>query len=79
MDFSSYPMPRLDNLISHLGRAQFISMLDLTKGYLQVPLMPEAKPKTTLGHWQYLVLLFGLHRVPVTFQTLMDVVLYPPP
>ncbi|CAM4602432.1 unnamed protein product [Caretta caretta] len=29
----NYPMPRTDELLEKLGRAQFISTLDLTKGY----------------------------------------------
>ncbi|KAJ8364561.1 hypothetical protein SKAU_G00133920 [Synaphobranchus kaupii] len=33
--FEAYPMPRIDELIEHLGRARFITTLDLTKGYWQ--------------------------------------------
>ncbi len=80
-EFDGYPMPRVDELIDRLGRARFISTLDLTKGYWQVPLTEEAKPKTTFstpsGHWQYRVLPFGLHGAPATFQRLMDVLLRP--
>lgn len=32
-EFNCYPLPRVDDLIDQLGRAQFISMLHLTKGY----------------------------------------------
>lgn len=35
--FDGYPMPRVDELLDRLGRACFISTLDLTKGYWQVP------------------------------------------
>ena len=28
-----YPMPRIDDLVDQLGQAQFLSTLDLTKGY----------------------------------------------
>ncbi|XP_058614187.1 LOW QUALITY PROTEIN: uncharacterized protein LOC131528813 [Onychostoma macrolepis] len=80
-EFDSYPMPRVDELIDRLGRARFISTLDLTKGYWQVPLTESAKPKTAFstpsGHWQYRVLPFGLHGAPATFQRLMDVLLRP--
>lgn len=69
--------------MEHLGRAQFISTLELTKGYQQVALTQDAKPKTafstSLGHWQYRVLLFRLHRVPTMFQGLMDIILAPLP
>ncbi|XP_073699461.1 uncharacterized protein [Garra rufa] len=79
--FDSYPMPRVDELLERLGRARYITTLDLTKGYWQVPLSSEARPKTAFstpsGHWQYRTLPFGLHGAPATFQRLMDVVLRP--
>ncbi|KAL0164259.1 hypothetical protein M9458_040012, partial [Cirrhinus mrigala] len=80
-DFDSYPMPRVDELLERLGRARYITTLDLTKEYWQVPLTAEAKPKTAFstpsGHWQYRTLPFGLHGAPATFQRLMDVILRP--
>ncbi|XP_074810076.1 uncharacterized protein LOC141988141 [Natator depressus] len=42
----NYPMPRTDELLEKLGRAQFISTLDLTKGYWQVPLDESAKERS---------------------------------
>ena len=79
--FDTYPMPRVDELVERLGPARFISTLDLTKGYWQVPLTPQAIPKTAFstpdGAFQYRVLPFGLHGAPATFQRLMDKVLRP--
>ncbi|KAJ8352656.1 hypothetical protein SKAU_G00241320 [Synaphobranchus kaupii] len=79
--FDSYPMPRKDKLIERLGKARFISTLDLTKGYEQVQLSSAAREKTTFsistGHWQYRVLPFGLHGAPPTFQRLTDILLRP--
>ncbi|CAM5178399.1 unnamed protein product [Eretmochelys imbricata] len=54
----NYPMPRTDELLEKLGRAQFISTLDLTKGYWQVPLDESAKER--------------LRNAPATFQRLVD-------
>ncbi|XP_042579392.1 serine protease FAM111A-like [Cyprinus carpio] len=34
-EFDGYPMPRVDELLDRLGRARYISTLDLTKGYWQ--------------------------------------------
>ncbi|KAI2643107.1 Retrovirus-related Pol polyprotein from transposon 17.6 [Labeo rohita] len=72
---------RFYELLDRLGRARFITTLDLTKGYWQVPLAEDAKEKTAFstptGHWQYRTLPFGLHGAPATFQRLMDVVLRP--
>ncbi len=74
-------MPRVDELLDRLGRARYISTLDLTKGYWQVPLSEDAKPKTAFstpsGHWQYRTLPFGLHGAPATFQRMMDILLRP--
>ncbi|CAM2098489.1 unnamed protein product [Caretta caretta] len=42
----NYPMPHTDELLEKLGRAQFISTLDLTKGYWQVLLDESAKERS---------------------------------
>ncbi|KAL1259008.1 hypothetical protein QQF64_009585 [Cirrhinus molitorella] len=80
-EFDGYPMPRVDELLDRLGRARYISTLDLTKGYWQVPLTKDARAKTAFstpsGHWQYRTLPFGLHGAPATFQRLMDILLRP--
>ncbi|XP_072769033.1 neuromast-expressed gpi-anchored lymphocyte antigen 6, partial [Nerophis lumbriciformis] len=77
----AYPMPRVDELIERLGPARFVSTLDLTKGYWQVPLTERAKPKTAFstpeGLFQYTVLPFGIHGATATFQRMMDRVLRP--
>ncbi|CAM5146708.1 unnamed protein product [Natator depressus] len=60
----NYPMPRTDELLEKLGRAQFISTLDLTKGYWQVPLDESAKERsafaTHVGLYEFNVFPFGL-------------------
>ncbi len=70
-------MPRVDELLDRLGKARYISTLDLTKGYWQVPLSQSSREKTAFstpnGHWHYRVLPFGLHGAPATFQRMMDI------
>uniref|UniRef100_A0A8C4RKU8 ribonuclease H n=1 Tax=Erpetoichthys calabaricus TaxID=27687 RepID=A0A8C4RKU8_ERPCA len=79
--FDAYPMPRVDDLLGRLGNAQFLTTLDLTKGYWQIPLTSSAREKTAFstpsGHWQYKVVPFGLHGAPATFQRLVDTLLRP--
>jgi hypothetical protein len=41
----TYPMPRVDELIDRLRKARYISTLDLTKGYWQVPLAACGYPQ----------------------------------
>lgn len=65
-------MKRTNNLLEWIGWAQYITPLDLCKGYQQVPLDLNSKPYTafrkTVRLFQFMVLPFGLHRAPVTFQ-----------
>ncbi|CAM4514096.1 unnamed protein product [Lepidochelys kempii] len=72
----NYPMPRTDELLEKLGQTQFISTLDLTKGYWQVPLDEFAKERsaftTHVGLYEFNVLPFGLRNAPATFQRLVD-------
>ena len=45
----AYPMPRIDELIDRIGKAQYITTLDLSKGYWQVPMKEEDKAKTAFS------------------------------
>ena len=72
----AYPMPRVDDLLDELGQARFISTLDLTKGYWQVPVEKTAQAKTAFrtpfGLYQFRRMPFGLQGAPSTFQRMMD-------
>ena len=61
--FDPYPMPRADKLIERLGKAAFLTTLDLCKGYWQGDV------------YHFKVMAFGLHGAAATFQRLMDKVL----
>ncbi len=77
--FDSYPTPRIDELVDRLGKAKWITTIDLCKGYWQVPLSIQSKEltafRTPWGLFQFSVMPFGLHGVPASFQRLMDCVL----
>ncbi|XP_069502965.1 uncharacterized protein [Ambystoma mexicanum] len=74
--FDAYPMSRIEDLLNNLGKAKFLTTIDLTKGYWQVPLSAADKEKTAFatptGLYQFTVLPFGLHGAPATFQRLMN-------
>uniref|UniRef100_A0A1X7UGW1 Reverse transcriptase domain-containing protein n=1 Tax=Amphimedon queenslandica TaxID=400682 RepID=A0A1X7UGW1_AMPQE len=57
-------------------QSKFISKLDVTCGYLQVPVSPKDGLKmlctTPFGLFQLIVMRFGLNGAPATFQLLMD-------
>lgn len=72
----SYPLPRLDDLVDKAGSAKFISCLDISKGYWQVPLTDRAKDIaafiTPFGCFSPEVMPFGLKSASSTFQRVMD-------
>ncbi|XP_069973541.1 uncharacterized protein [Penaeus vannamei] len=69
-----YPLPRILDIIDAIGESKFITVIDLLKGYYQVPLSPEAKQITAFvtpnGLYNYCVLPFGLKNAPSSFQWL---------
>ena len=72
----TYSIPRIKDMINEIGQASYITALDLTKGYLQVPVAKESQEKiafiTSWGKYQFVTMPFGLDNAPSTFQCLMD-------
>ena len=42
----AYPLPRIHELLDRIGQAKYITTMDLTQGYWQVPVAEESQPKT---------------------------------
>ena len=72
-------MPRVEELLDQIGNAQFITTLDLAKGYWQVAVSEEDREKTAFispkGLYQFTTMPFGLSGARATFQQMMDSVL----
>ena len=72
----NYPMPWIDELIDRLGKTRFVSTIDLTKGYWQVPVATNDRHKTAFitpfRLFQFQMMPFGLSGAPASFQRLMD-------
>jgi len=71
----AYPMPRIDDLIDRVGHAKYLTKIDLSRGYWQVPMEDESIPVSAFvtphGHFQWRYMPFGLRNAPATFQRLV--------
>jgi hypothetical protein len=76
MTHDQYPLLSILDLSSKLHGCRYFSVIDLVKGYHQVPMAPEDIQKTAIitpfGLFEYLFMPFGLMNAAQTFQRLMD-------
>ncbi len=71
-----YPLPNMLDFADRLSGCTVFSKIDLRKGYWQVPVRPEDRPKTAVitpfGLFEFLRMPFGLRNAGSSFQRMMD-------
>lgn len=78
----SYPLPFIADILDSLGNSRYLSSIDLSSAFWQIPISPESRPKTAFtvpyrNSYQFSVTSFGVSNGPSVQQALMDSILGP--
>lgn len=73
------PLPAIEDLLHKLGQSDRFCVMDITRGFWNVPLSPESRKYTAftlrnIGLFEYLVMPMGLKNAPATFVRLCELV-----
>ena len=77
----AYPLPRMDDIFSVLGKASYYTTIDLTDAFWSIRVREEDIPKTVFiikyGLWEFISMPFGLTNAPATQQRFIEAVTRP--
>ena len=74
----AYPLRNMDDILDKLSSANFISKLDLSQAYHQIPLDPKCRghrifsARATERLFHFIQLLYGLTNAQAVFQRIVD-------
>ena len=78
----AYPLPNMNGILDKLRSARYISTIDLSQAYFQIPLAKESREITAFsvpgkGLYHFTRMPYGLTGAPATFQRLLDKLIGP--
>ena len=75
----AHPLPLIENTLENQSKHKIFTIVDLSKGFHQIPLHPESRAKTAMNlagkRYQWRVMPMGIKNGPPIFQRVMDHVL----
>lgn len=79
----AYKLPYVSEILDSLKNARYLSSIDLSKAFWQIPIEPNDRDKTsfyvpTRGSFRFVTTPFGLTNAPATQQRLVDILFYGP-